>query len=120
MVWPSLLRLDHQLAHVAGGLRVQSQGGLVEQQDGRAGQQGAADGDALAHAGGVFLDQLVGAGGQLHALEQLLDALFGDRRGDMVERGEILQVFAPGELPVDAALAGQDGAQALAHLVGAA
>ena len=118
MVCPSCFQLRDQLAQVAGRLRVQAQGGLIQQQDGRVGDQGLADRHALLHAGGKLLHQVIGARGQLHAIEQLADALFGDIGRDVIQGGEVFQVLARGQFPVDAALAGQKRAQVLAHLVG--
>ncbi len=115
---PFGLQFPDQLAHLPRRLRIQPQGRLIEQQDGRLGQQRTRDGDALPHAGRVFLDQIVGAGGQLHPIEQLGDTALRDFGGNVIQRGEVFQILARGELPVDAALAGQHRAQTLPHLGG--
>ena len=63
------------LLHRAGGLDVKAQRRLVEQHDGRVGDQGAGDGDLLLHAARELADRLVLALPQFQLGEQAAGAL---------------------------------------------
>ncbi len=111
MVWPSCLSCGDQFPQTAGCLRIQTERRLIQKEDGRAGQQCLGDGDALAHPGRIFFDEFIGAVLDLHALDQFIDAFLRHRWWDVIQRREIFQVFTAAQLPVNAALACQHGAQ---------
>jgi hypothetical protein len=80
-------------------------------------QQAARDVQALLHPARVALGALVLASLEADDLEQLLDPAPLFARGDAVELGEVAEVVVAGEALVDAALAAEDVADPLAHLV---
>ncbi len=105
---PLALELQDELAEVPRGLRVEAGRGLIEDEHLRVVQEGAGEGDAPLHAGGIFLDRLVGPLGQLEPLEETVYLLGQAWSGQAVEGPEVLQVLATGEFPVDAPLTRQD------------
>ena len=64
-----LRELDHDVEHLLDHLGVKCRGGLIEQDDGLLGTQGAGDGDALLLAAGEVLRVLPCLVGEAHALE---------------------------------------------------
>src|SRR5687767_6546106 len=110
------LQVAHAVAEVARGLRIEPDGRLVQDHERRIRQQRAGEREALAHAGRVALDVVVGAVRELHAHERCLDPGTRLTRRHVVQRGEVLEVLARGELPVEAALAGEHRADPGADL----
>ncbi len=97
---------------------VESERGFVQEQNGWAGEQGFRDRDALPHPGGIFFDEFVGAVLEFHAFDQLVHALLCDGLGNVLQRGEVFQVFTSGQLPINTAFTGQNGSQTAPDLVG--
>ncbi len=75
--------------------------GLVEEQDGRLGDQGSGEVEAPAHAARVGLDRAVGGFVELEAVEQLVAARLGLPPTRAVEAADHGQVLEPGQVLVD-------------------
>ena len=90
----------------AGRGRVQAAGGLIEKQDPRIVKQRPGDGQPLPHPGGIVLKRLGGGLNQLHSLQGGVDLLANIF--ETVQRTKKLQILAPGQTPVKAALISGD------------
>ena len=100
--------------HAEPAARVEAGRRLVQEQQPRPADQRAGEVEPAAHAAGVGLDDPVGGVGKVELLEQLVGALRGFARWQLVEPAEHPQVLAAGQVLVDrGVLAGQadDGAQ---------
>ena len=98
---PAEQRLDQ-----AGRLGVEVGARLVEQQQLRLVEHGAADGQPLDHAGGEVADQLVRAARHPDPVEQLGDAL-GGLASEPVQAGVEAQVLGAGQVAVEQRLVAQ-------------
>src|SRR5437868_4207763 len=110
------LELADAIAQVPRRLRIQSHGRLVENDERRIWEERPSQGETLAHSGRIALDVVVGPIGEVDGGENSGDALLRLCRLDVVERREVLEILASGELPVEAALAGKHRAESRANL----
>ena len=89
------------LPHPEAAARVEPGRGLVEEQQPRPADQGAAQVEPAPHAAGVGLDDPVAGVGQLELVEQLLRPLLGLGLRELVEPAEHDQVLPAGQVLVD-------------------
>jgi hypothetical protein len=108
--------LAQDLAQLAAGERVEAVGGLVEQQQLGAVDQGAGDREALAHALAHLGDAGLGLAAEVEDLQELGDAGAGGLVGLAVALGEELQVAGGGHAGVEGGAVAEE-ADALADLV---
>ena len=102
--------------HAEPAARVEAGRRLVQEQEPRPPDEGAAEVEPAAHAARVGLDDAVAGVGQVELLEQLVGPSPGLGRRQLVQPAEHPQVLAPGQVLVDRGeLAGQ--ADDLAELV---
>jgi hypothetical protein len=100
-------RLDH-LPQVVAALGVEPGGGLVEEEDARAGHQRGSEVEASTHPARVRLEGTVGGVRQPELVEQGGDPIAHDRPAEVVEPTDHREVLAPGQVLVDRrVLAGQ-------------
>ncbi len=90
------------------GLRIQTRGGLVEQEDLGFVDEGAGDGEAAFHPSRQRFDPGVGSFGELSELEQLVGALAHHRSGDVEVPTVDVEVVAYGQLVVERVELGDD------------
>ena len=96
--------LAHQALDAARRQGVQAAGGLVQKEQARAVEQGAGDGEALAHPGGEGLERLGRGFFQPHRLQHGPDPGLDLARRQAVQVGEKFQVLARRQPAVEAAL----------------
>ena len=89
---PAALQVEQQVDHVLPGLAVKVAGGLVGQQDLRAGAQRPRHGHALLLAAGELGREVVGAVREAHLIEQGAGGLEGIQpAGELERKGDVLQ-----------------------------
>src|SRR5690606_35733586 len=91
--------------------RIETAGGLVEQQHTRLRQQRSRDEQPLLHAGRERADHLAARIAQLHDVEQLTHASGGSGGRNPVECCKQLEILARRQTPVQAAFIGSDRRQ---------
>src|SRR5438445_1582371 len=109
------LELADPVAQVARSLGVEPDCRLVEYHERRIGQKRPRQRETLPHAGGVTLHIIVGAVGELHGGQDVRDARLRLARRHVVQRREVFEVLAAGELPVEAPFSGEHRAEPCAY-----
>src|SRR5947208_8178435 len=87
--------------HLAGALRIQAHGGLVEEENLRIVQQRRGQRDLLPHASGVAGKEIVGPLPEVEELEQSVDAAIAKAGLDVVEVARELEELAGAQLVVE-------------------
>ena len=105
---PLVLVEPFQVLPQAGAvLRIKSGGRLVEEEQFGPVDESGRQVEPFAHAAGISAGGPVGVGGQVHQRQQLLDALFEEIAGQVIEPALQEQVLAAGQLVVQADLLGR-------------
>ncbi len=107
-VVPSRHQVLDDAPEVLAALGVEAGGGLVEEEDRRAGHQRSGQVEATAHAARVGLEDAVRRVGQAELLEQLVGPGPGDLAAQVAQAADHADVLAAGQVLVDGGvLAGQ-------------
>ena len=98
---PAFAQFPYQGSHLSHARRVQSIGGLVQEQHFRVSQQRIRDAQPLLHAHGIGVELAVGPLGEAHHLQKSVQLLAGPITADALE---IAKVVAPAKVGVEARL----------------
>ncbi|MEE8111325.1 MAG: hypothetical protein V3T54_01190 [Acidobacteriota bacterium] len=104
--------LHHEIPEPFRRRRIQAPGGFIQEQQRGIMEKGPGDRQPLAHSRGVAQHRVVRLGPKIHQIHHLADPLQPASAGQAVQTGEKIQVFAPGQAPVQTALVGGDDAHA--------
>lgn len=99
-----------------GGDRIEAASGLIQQEHAGILKQGSRNRQALVHPGGELHDLLAAGVGELYLLQGGFDAGRTLAAGNILERGEKLEIFARGESGKEGSLCGEGYADALPYL----
>nr|BFF24014.1 hypothetical protein GCM10025732_19790 [Glycomyces mayteni] len=103
-----MLELEEALPDEVAGLGVEAGGGLVEDDQFGVVDEGARDGEAALHAAGEVGDLVLGAGGELHEVEEFGGLGAGGLLPDAEVPGVDDEVLEDGEHVVEGVVLGDD------------
>ena len=108
--------LAHAVAQISCGLRIEAYGGLIEDHQRRVRQERPREREALPHTGRIAFYVVVRTIREVDRRQCTLDPRACLVRRNVVQRREVLEVLASGQLPVKAPLAGEHRAEPRANV----